>query len=296
MKKTLFWSILVLLLMYLSVNVFGAGLVGDVNGDGKVTVFDAQLLLEHDLGLRALMEEQQAAAADLTAEDIVEQILYGNNLVAPEKIPATMTKQNYRGLNYWLYTPEDPAENMPLVVYLHGGSGKGDDLELITGVDGFPQYLRDGRIVCEAYVIIPQCPSDQKGWKTMTNSVETLIDYTCTAYRLDSGKVSLTGHSMGGTGVWSMALSKPELFYKIAPMSGSVTLNDQNVETLSKIPVWAFVGEKDTVVAPDSTIDMVEALQLAHGDASVTILEGADHFAVPSLAYLESTVIDWLID
>ena len=26
-------------------------------------------------------------------------------------------------LKYWLYTPSDPTEDMPLIVYLHGGSG-----------------------------------------------------------------------------------------------------------------------------------------------------------------------------
>lgn len=42
-------------------------------------------------------------------------------------------------LNYYLYTPENSAEGMPLIVYLHGGSGKGRSLSLLTDVDGFPQ-------------------------------------------------------------------------------------------------------------------------------------------------------------
>ena len=209
--------------------------------------------------------------------------------------PSTMTQNTYNGLRYWLYTPENPVENMPLIVYLHGGSGKGEDLELITGVDGFPQYIRDGKIACDAYIIFPQCPSDQKGWKTMSGKIEELIAYTCDTFHINTEKISLTGHSMGGTGTWSLALGNPDLYYKVAPMSGSVTMSDKNVEKLSNLPIWAFVGDKDKIVDPESSIAMVEALQGVNADAQITIFEGADHFAVPELGYLGTDVIQWLI-
>ena len=65
---------------------------------------------------------------------------------------------------YWLYTPQNPTENMPLIVYLHGGSGKGEDLSLITNVEGFPRYLQDGRIGdLRAYVVMPQLATGKKG-------------------------------------------------------------------------------------------------------------------------------------
>ena len=208
---------------------------------------------------------------------------------------ATMTKQSYNGLNYWLYTPANPTANMPLIVYLHGGSGKGEDLDLLTDVDGFPQYIKDGRISCSAYIIFPQCPSSQRGWKTMGDKIEALIGYTCSAYDLNTNRVSLTGHSMGGTGVWTLALDKPGLFCKIAPMSGSVTVNDNNLAALSGIPVWAFVGDSDTIVSPDTSIAMVDGLTQMGANAKITVLEGTDHFAVPGLGYLGTDVISWLI-
>ena len=59
-------------------------------------------------------------------------------------------------LRYWLYTPSNPTDYMPLIVYLHGGSGKGNDLNLITSVDGFPKYLQSGALGdVRAYVVIP---------------------------------------------------------------------------------------------------------------------------------------------
>ena len=212
-----------------------------------------------------------------------------------QEVEASMTQQAYNGLNYWLYTPANPTANMPLIVYLHGGSGKGEDLNLLTDVDGFPQYVKSGRVSCNAYIIFPQCPSSQKGWKTMGGKIEALIKHTCSTYELNTHRVSLTGHSMGGTGTWTLALDKPDLFYKIAPMSGSVTVSDSNLEKLSGIPVWAVVGDKDKIVSPDTSIAMIDALQQTGANAKITVWEGADHFDVPGLGYLSTDVISWLI-
>ena len=129
----------------------------------------------------------------------------------------------------------------------------------------------------------------------MGGKIESLISYICSAYNLNTNKVSLTGHSMGGTGTWTLALDNPELFYKIAPMSGSVTISDSNLEKLSSIPVWAVAGDTDKIVSPDTSIAMIEALKQNGANAKITVFEGADHFAVPGLGYLGTDVVSWLI-
>ena len=101
----------------------------------------------------------------------------------------------------WLYTPTNPQQNMPLIVYLHGGSGKGDDLNLITAVDGFPSYLQSGSFGnLRAYVLIPQLPAEQKGWAEVSDQLYELIQNLLETRGIDRGNISLTGHSMGGTG------------------------------------------------------------------------------------------------
>lgn len=188
---------------------------------------------------------------------------------------------------------------MPLIVYLHGGSGKGDDLELITAVDGFPKYLRDGQLGdVRAYVIIPQLPSSQKGWANGAAAVYELIQVTVSKFGIYEENISLTGHSMGGTGTWNLALSYPTLFARIAPLSGSVRVQPEYIEKLKNIPVWAFVGSADTIVPPDSSMEFVAALKEAGGNAGITIFGDADHFTVPSLTYLDKDIdlISWLTD
>ena len=47
----------------------------DLDGDGKVTAFDAQFLAEAQAGLRELTQSQWAAVADLTPQDIISYVL-----------------------------------------------------------------------------------------------------------------------------------------------------------------------------------------------------------------------------
>lgn len=219
---------------------------------------------------------------------------------APEPAGPSLTKQAFTAddgftLSYWLYTPKNAGEDMPLIVYLHGGSGKGDNLDALMEGDGFPKYLKEGKFGdIPAYVAMPQAPSSCKGWADIKGSVRDLVKHCIAEYGVNGGNVGLTGHSMGGTGTWSLALAFPGLFSRAAPMSGSVRLNDGNIRQLEDMPVWAFVGSADTVVSPDSSLQFVEKLREINPSAKITVLEGADHFAVPG-AYLEYDVIGWLI-
>lgn len=198
----------------------------------------------------------------------------------------------------WLYTPSNPAENMPLIVYLHGGSGKGDDLNLITAVDGFPRYLQSGSFGdLRAYVLIPQLPAGQSGWAEVSGQLYELIQSVVETYGIDRGNISLTGHSMGGTGTWSLGAAYPTLFARIAPLSGSVRTPESTAVKLGNTPVWAFVGSEDTVVPPESSEQTIGWLMELSEQAKITVFDDADHFSVPSLAYLDSelNLVGWLI-
>ena len=200
-------------------------------------------------------------------------------------------------IDYWLYTPKDAEKSMPLIVYLHGGSGRGGDLELITAVDGFPQYLRDGKISPQAYVIIPQIPSSARGWAEMKKDIRLLILEVCREYMIDECRISLTGHSMGGTGAWMLALSYPDVFAAVAPLSGSIALTDSNLEKLKVMSVWAVVGTDDKIVDPKSSTEFISELSKINENARLTVLDGTDHFNVPNKAYLSADIdiITWLI-
>ena len=45
----------------------------------------------------------------------------------------TFADAGNRPMGYWLYTPVPTRSDMPLIVYLHGGSGRGDDPGAVGG-------------------------------------------------------------------------------------------------------------------------------------------------------------------
>ena len=209
-----------------------------------------------------------------------------------------METEEMEAFGYWLYTPENPSENMPLIVYLHGASGRGEDLDLVTADEDFPKYLQNGVLGdVRAFVLIPQLPADLRSWSDIGDSLYNLIQKTVSECSIDEENISLAGFSMGGTAAWELAAKYPDLFARIAPLAGSARGVLEQVSVLQEIPVWTFVGSADTVIAPNSSEQMVMELKRAGADAKITVLYGADHVSVPSLVFQEDDagLVEWLI-
>ena len=193
-------------------------------------------------------------------------------------------------IDYYLFTPQNATENMPLIVYLHGGSGKGDNIEKLTE-NGFCMWVKEGKFDgTPAYILFPQLSSKYKGWSDAKNLLKELINNVTDTYAINPNRISLTGHSMGGTGTFAVASAYPGMFSCVVPMSGSIQLTDENLDAFSSLPVWAFVGSVDTIVSPSFSEEFVAALKENGCDARLTVFEGADHFSVPELAYLNENL------
>ena len=197
------------------------------------------------------------------------------------------------GLSYCLYTPQSTGTPKTLLLYLHGGSGKGSDLNAVLEAESLPRFLQEGQLAPDAYVVMPQLPANCKGWSDRTaHLLQLLADIKA---QCSIARTALTGHSMGGTGCWELALAHPEAFCAAAPLSGSVQLTEQNLTALQSLPVWAVVGSADTIVKPDTSEQFIAALQEKNPNARLTVRENATHFDVPQ-TYLDSTLglLDWL--
>ena len=213
-------------------------------------------------------------------------------------VASSMKEGQFDAMGYLLYTPANAKADMPLIVYLHGGHGKGSELSVLTNTDGFPQYLADGLLGdVPAYVLIPQLPAEQRGWKPAAETVMRLIDKICVENNIDRKRISLTGHSMGGTGTWDLAIAYPGTFSRIAPMSGSVLTTAENCAALKNMPVWAFVGEDDVVVKPESSEQFIDRLSQQNKEAQITVFSKTDHIGVLQKAWLEdgTAVLNWLM-
>lgn len=243
-------------------------------------------------------------------EDSLTQTTWGNDaptekeaeksgVPVPEetKAPSAMELKKVGNLQYYLYTPDSPTSNMPLIVYLHGGTNKRADAAALLTTDGFPKYLYDGYYGdLRAYVVIPKLENRYKGWVDISDQIRDLIKTIHTDCGIDMNKISLTGHSMGGTGTYQLQVKLSNTFACIAPLSGSIQNNDANVTALSKTKVWAFVGTEDTIVSPESSRTIVKALNEKGAAARITELDGATHFDVPALTYQNDEFLQWLVN
>ena len=216
---------------------------------------------------------------------------------SPEAEGASLETGEAGGLDYWLYAPPGARDGLPLIVYLHGGSGRGDDLELVMEAESLPKFLRDGDLTLSAYVLMPQLPSGETGWDAVTEGLAELIDAVVEDCGADAGRVSLTGHSMGGTGAFAVAAAMPGRFSCVAPLSGSVRDSREMRAALSDLPVWAIAGAQDDVVDPAAARDFLAALRAVNPDARYTEVEEAGHFDLPARAYLDGEIglVRWLL-
>ena len=195
---------------------------------------------------------------------------------------------------YLLYLPEryfeKTQEPLPVLLYLHGSSGRGRDLEMLKRY-GPPSRLKNQADFAMA-MIAPQLP--EGGWHAP--SLLALLDEVLAAYRFDPDRVYLTGVSLGGQGSWALAAAAPGRFAAFAPVCGYGSQSDAT--RLTKLPIWAFHGAQDDVVPIGPHQALIDAVNAAKGEAKLTIFENGDHgnIIVPIYAREgQGRLYDWFL-
>ena len=111
-------------------------------------------------------------------------------------------------ISYLLYLPDgygqDPQQQWPLVLYLHGSDVWGNNPEDLIA-SGLPRLLTS-TLDFPAIVLSPQAPEDVVWWGAELDLVRALLDHVQANYAVDARRVYLTGPSMGGFGAWAMAV------------------------------------------------------------------------------------------
>lgn len=101
------------------------------------------------------------------------------------------------GYRKCVITNENSTEAPILVVYLHGGSSKGNDNEkqlLEPGTDSIARYLETHGI--NAIFLIPQCPTDKSWGGPMNTMLKAMIDRYASEGVADTNRIYIFGESM----------------------------------------------------------------------------------------------------
>src|SRR5262245_32912191 len=179
-------------------------------------------------------------------------------------------------LRYLLYLPPDynpqGTARWPLVLFLHGGGERGEDIEKVK-IHGPPKLAAQGKEF-PLVLVSPQSPTDGR-WNPQ--ALGKLVDELANTLRIDRQRLYVTGLSFGGSGTWSLVASQasPVKFAAAMPLCGRGDLD--TIETLAKTPIWVLVGDKDREQTVQNCREMAEALEKAGGEVKLTVYPDLPH-------------------
>lgn len=192
------------------------------------------------------------------------------------------------GYDFWLYLPDDysSSEKKPLVLFLHGRSLCGHDLNMVRNY-GCIDALSRGRVI-DAVVVAPQ---SEGAWQPA--KVMEVVDWVKKNYTVDMNRFYVVGMSMGGYGTLDFVATYPNKVAAAMALCGGATVPD--LCGLNEVPLWIIHGTADEAVPVGCSDRVVEAMA-ACGDTTRLIYErfkGVNHTRLARVLYLEETY-DWL--
>jgi len=194
---------------------------------------------------------------------------------------------------YYLYLPlgVESRRDWPLILWLHGRSLRGDDLNRLTRY-GLPARLAGDRDF-PFIVIAPQLP-DGQSW-TDTDRLADLVEDVADRYPVDDDRIYLIGYSMGAGGVWRLAVDRPDLFAAAAPAAALTPSHTVAISrALRDLPIRIDHGTADEAAPFWRAEAMAEALEASGVDVTFAIHPGARHGDLTHI-YKDDGFYAWLL-
>ena len=213
--------------------------------------------------------------------------------------PRPLDESKTDTLRYWLFLPADyetqaQSGGAPLLLFLHGagerGKESGEDIAKVK-VHSLPRLL-DNPEFAKNFPCVTVSPQCKNGFAWSPAQLMLLLDHIEANYKIDKSRVYVTGLSMGGFGTWMCLNESPQRFAAAAAVCGGA--KPEWAEKLINVPIWAFHGDKDTLVTVDRSQNMVDAIRAAGGSKIFfTIYEGVGHDSWTQ-TYNNQLLYDWM--
>lgn len=171
--------------------------------------------------------------------------------------------------NYFLYTPEDTSEPLPLVLSNHGS---GDQMTLLANRVTLAWAEPGVQENHPAYVlapVYPQVEGSAGGNEYQDEVIEktiALIQEMIDDGKVDPDRIYIEGKSMGGGNTVKIAYRYPDFFAAAMPLccTNSTGESFETVaETLKDLPMYFIVGEEDSLA--ENSLGFYDAIQAAGG-------------------------------
>jgi len=187
----------------------------------------------------------------------------------------------------------DPYRRYPCIVTLHGlGLDPQREIEWWAGPYHAPLQVRMGQASRHGFIVVAPywLPSGQTSYQYSAEehaAVLYCLRDACRRFAIDTDRVFLSGHGIGGDAAWDIALAHPDLWAGVIAMNATARKYVTRYwENANRVP-WYFVfGELDVTSSGtrivDNAIDLDRYLTRSSGGYDVTVVEyrgrGAEHF------------------
>jgi phospholipase/carboxylesterase len=190
----------------------------------------------------------------------------------------------------WIYIPETytPDKPLPLVMCLHGGSGRGRSF--------LWSWLRDARSR-GAILVAPTSLGDT--WAIAGNDLDTphlanILDMNCCDWNDNPQRMQLTGKSDAGTFTYTSGLEAASPFTHLAPVSAAfhpMLVQMADADRMRGLPIHIVHGALDWMFSIDMAREAERHFRAAGAAVAFREVDDLSH-TYPS--DLNGSILDWL--
>ncbi len=163
---------------------------------------------------------------------------------------------------YAVFVPSsyDSSQSVPLIISLHG---LGRTHDWLMGYHGFLDQAE-----ANGYIVVTPLGYIRRGWygsreiddmedaKRSEQDVLNVLQLMRDEFNVDTNRIYLWGHSMGGAGTYHIAAKYPDLFAGLgvaAPAPEPDAPMDAILENIKHLPILVLQGDEDTAVPVERT-------------------------------------------
>ena len=169
----------------------------------------------------------------------------------------------------------DASQHYPVIVSLHGGGGRGTDNRKQLRIWNRLLAEEVTRSAYPSYVLAPQSP---RLWDAA--HLERIKQIIATLPAVDTDRIYILGHSMGGHGTFVLLQIDPGYFAAAAPSAGTGLRQTEefiDASLIKDVPIWAFHGDQDNVCPYERAEQLFAEMKRLGGNMKLTTWAGDAH-------------------
>lgn len=195
------------------------------------------------------------------------------------------------GYNFWVSIPdtyEEQKETMPVILFLHGHSLCGSDLNRVRKY-GCLDAISMGRDI-NALIIAPQNPGPP--WNPQ--KIHNVFNWVKSHYAMDTTRIYVIGMSQGGYGTFDYVATYPDEIAAAMALCGGSARRD--FCGLNRVPLWIIHGTADRDVPLSQSQKIVDAMKQCGPTKLLRFdkFKGVNHSQLAKMFYLDDTY-RWLM-